>query len=339
MATNRMWDRVAGWFRAGAGHSTVTFVPDSDTVPISAYGGYLRVWLAEGFLATGRSWGNDHFPILHGGASLRFLGTEPTPFTTFARPKGSWTVPGGQFDFPITPLLPFNGGTVEVEAALYQGTTSGPLATALDVLGGLADLMGPPLATAAAITGKVADGLNLVLDSTGDDPILGVHWSMVSPGAGGNLLRSGHLLVAATPRLPGTPVFPGGRLAIGPDLQRLTGIDYLVLRVECREERDDWRFPDLDALIRAAGTAHLEGLPDAYRARRAEAVTKAWNSPDLTPNDRLRVAHLVATELDRVRDLGAVPEPGRNLQKAAAEHLPSPDAPELQSLSLEQLLR
>jgi hypothetical protein len=58
--------------------------------------------------------------VLHGGASLAFLGAQPTTFTTFTRPPESWCSPGARLDFPITPLLPFNGGTVEIEAALYE---------------------------------------------------------------------------------------------------------------------------------------------------------------------------------------------------------------------------
>lgn len=37
-----------------------------------------RLFLAEGFLATSATWGNQHFPALHGGASPRFLGAEPS---------------------------------------------------------------------------------------------------------------------------------------------------------------------------------------------------------------------------------------------------------------------
>jgi hypothetical protein len=195
----RMWQRVRGWFDANASHVTVVFIPDPGAVPLPAYQGYLRLWLAEGFLAKSATWGNQHFPALHGGASLRFLGTEPTPFTTLTRPPGSWTVPGAQFDFPITPLLPFNGGTVEVEAALYQATVAGPLATAVGLIGNLASLMGPPLAVAAGIADKVSDGLDAILDAANDQPVLAVHWTMVAPGGSGHEVQPGHLVIVDVP--------------------------------------------------------------------------------------------------------------------------------------------
>jgi len=154
-----MWKRATSWFDANAQHVTAEFIPDSGGSPVPAYGGYLRIWLAEGFLAKAATWGNKHFPVLHGGAARTFLGGT-TPFTTFARPRGTLTTPGAQLDFQLTPLLPFNGGVVEVEASLYQASTAGPLVTALQIVGSFDTLLAPPLSIAATIAGKVADGVD-----------------------------------------------------------------------------------------------------------------------------------------------------------------------------------
>jgi hypothetical protein len=340
--TCRMWTRVASWFEQNAEHVTVEFLADPAGAPVPAYGGYVRLWLVEGFLAKRRSWGNTHFPALHGGLALRFLGNESTPFTTFARPAGNWEAPGARLDFPVTALLPFNGGTVQAEAALYKASVAGPLATAVELIGGLSALLGPPLSAAAAIADKVSDGLDAVLAASGDSPVLAVHWSMVAPGGGGHPLRSGHLAVVGTPRdrLPGPLSIADGRLQVdagrGPVL--LDDVDFLLLRVECRTERDDWRFPELDELIRLAGSAYLEGHADTYRARRTEAIARAWNSTDLTPVDRRRVAKLVQEEIDGLGQLGAAAGPSRTLQSVASQRLVAADAPELAGLRLEDLL-
>lgn len=337
----RMWNRVKGWFDANATHVTVRFIPEPASAPIGAYQGYLRLWLAEGFLSKAATWGNQHFPALHGGASLQFLGGKTTPFTTLTRPPGSWTVPGAQFDFPITPLLPFNGGTVEVEAALYQASVAGPLATAVGLIGNLASLIGPPLAVAAGIADKISDGLDDLLQSAGDQPILGVHWTMVAPGGGGHQLQPGHLVVVSAPqRQLGPMSIHEGRLVVDSGVGEglLTGTDYLVVRVECRQERDDWRFPDLDELVRAAEVAATEGHDDTFKARRTEAIARAWNSTDLTPNDRKRVARLIADEIDDAKRLGAAPRPKLSLQDTVAQRLLAPDAPELKGLRLDDLL-
>ncbi|HEY3260927.1 MAG TPA: hypothetical protein VGJ95_11785 [Pseudonocardiaceae bacterium] len=337
----KMWRRVQSWFVANAEHVTVMFIPADDGEPLLPNGGYVRLWASEGFLAQQRTWGIDRFPALHGGVSLNVLGA-PATFTTFARPPDAWTTPGAQLDFRITTLLPYTGGSVELEAALYQASSNGPLGTAVELISGLASLMGPPLATAAAVADKVSDGLDAVLAAGGDQPVLGVHWSMVAAGGRGNVLRPGHLAVIATPphRLGGTPVIKDGRLYLRTerDLRQLTGVDYLVLWVECRTERDDWRLPELDALIRTAGDELIRGLQEAFAERRTEAIARAWNSADLTPPDRRRVALLVKEELDSLGQLGAVPGPESTLDSIAPLRLPSADDDRLADLTLARLL-
>jgi len=338
----RMWKRVASWFAENSEHVTVRFVADDNAQPVRPYAGYLRLWLAEGFLRRQRSWGADRFPVLHGGASLTFLGSQRSTFTTFGRPPEAWSVPGAQLDFPITALLPFNGGTVEIEAALYEARTDGPLRTAIDLVSGLASLMGPPLATAATIADKLSDGLDTIVSGSGAQPVLALHATMVAPGGGGTALRPGHLVVLATPEseLAGTPVVRDGRLRLRTDTAESapTGLDYLVVRIECRTERDDWRFPELDAAIRAAGEAFIRGHADAYLDLRTDAISRAWTSPDLTASDRRRVALLVAEEMDALKGLGIVPGVERGLHEAAAERLPHADDPRLAGLTLDQLL-
>lgn len=342
MPLPRIWTRVANWFVANASHVTLCFLPDQDSQPVQPYNGYLRLWLAEGFLARRRSWGANEFPVLHGGVTLTFLGKEQSSFTTFSRPPESWSVPGAQLDFPITALLPFSGGTVEVEAALYRAQTGRPLGTAIDLVGGLASLMGPPLSTAAGIAAKISDGLDTVLAANGTDPELALHATMTAPGANTNALRSGHFAMLAAPEaeLPGTPEIHEGRLYLCTEKSRTlpSGVDYLVVRVECRTERDDWRFPELDTLIQAAGDAFIRGHRDTYQDLRTDALARAWNSADLTPADRPRIAVLINKEFERLGQLGAVPGPERALHEIAPDALPHRDDPLLQGLTLSQLI-
>lgn len=338
----RTWNRVASWVEANAGHTTVRFVPDATGRPIHPHTGYVRLWLAEGFLARQRSWGVDRFPALHGGVSLSLLGGDRATFTSFGRAPEAWTAPGAQLDFPLTALLPFTGGVVEVEAALYEARTGGPLGTAVDVVSSLASLLGPPLSTAAVVAEKISDGLDVVLGASGAQPVLALHTAMVAPGGGGTAVRAGHVVVLAAPprELRGEPVIHDGRLHLddGSALSLPTGVDYLVVRVECREDRDDWRFPELDALIRAAGEAFLRGHRDAYADIRTDAIARAWNSADLTSVDRRRVALLVRDELDGLAELGVVPGPDRALHSVADQRLASRDDPRLDGLTLDRVI-
>jgi hypothetical protein len=338
----RTWRRVQSWFVANAEHVTVVFIPAPDAEPLLPNAGYLRLWAAEGFLAQRRTWGVDRFPALHGGVSLNVLGGALATFTTFARPPDAWETPGAQLDFRITTLLPYTGGTVELEAALYRASSDGPLGTAVQLIGALTPLMGPPLATAAVVADRVSDGLDTVLAAGRDEPVLGVHWSMVAAGGGGSMLRPGHLVVigASQEQLGGVPVIQNGRLHLRTrrEVRQLTGVDYLVLWMECRAERDDWRLPELDALIRAAGEDLIRGYTDSFAERRTEAIARAWNSADLIPQDRRRVALLVKEELDSLGQLGAVPGVDATLEVLAPRRLPSADDDRLAGLSLAWLL-
>jgi hypothetical protein len=338
-----MWQHVRSWFAKEAEHVTVEFIPLDGAPPIYPEQGYLRLWLNEGFLAKARTWGNDHFPALHGGVSLTFGGVEGTAFTKFAKSAPLAQAPGAQLNVPITALLPFRGGTVEVQAALYQATTSGPLATAVQLVGSFASLLGPPLATAATIAGKVSAGLDAVLDATKDQPVLGVHWSMVSPGGGLPVLRSGHLVVVNTPRekLGGALRVVDGLLHVddGSGPRRLTGADYLVTQVECRTERDDWSsFQQLFTLINEARTAYLRKHETVYVEKATEAMIYVWTSPDFVDQDRARIALEVERQINAVRQQGIVPPAEESFVERATTGLLHRDAPELAGLRLVDLL-
>jgi hypothetical protein len=341
--TSRMWRRVSSWFDAEATHATVQFLPDPGAAPLLPYEGYLRLWLAEGFLGKSVTWTDQHFPVLHGGLALSFLGHEGTAFTTFTQQADMATAHGAFLNFPVTPLLPFNGGVVEAQAALYRATVAGPLGPAVALAGSLASLVGPPLTLAANIADKVSAGLDKVLAASKDQPVLGVHYAMQSLGGGGDVLRPGRLVVADAP-----PEQLGGVLVIGDDgrvaldtptgRRPFTGVNHLVLRIECRTERDDWRFPELEALIQAARTAALEGSTETFQRRRTEALVRTWNSPDLADADRKRVANLVGTMIDEVNRAGAVPGPALSMEAAASRWLLARDAPQLATLRFQDLV-
>lgn len=336
-----MWQRVAEVFARQAEHLTVEFLADPGSEPLYQDQGYVRLWLAEGFLRSARTWGNDHFPVMHGGVALTFGGQAGAGFSTFTKAPDAIRIRGEQLNYPMSPLLPYAGGVVEVEAALYQASVQGPLSAAVQLAGAVAPLIGPPLSTAAAVADRVSVGLDAVFGATGNQPVLAVHQSWAS-GSGGQPLRSGTLVVAAAP--PGSL----GRLSIvdgllhageGAARRRPDGVDYLAVRVECRPEHDSWRMPHLDTLVRDAGKAYLLGQDQTFKGLRTEAIAAAWTSADLIPADRLRVAFLVAAEIDEVKKLGATAtHQQRTLAEAAAQALPDRGAPELRDVTLEQLI-
>jgi hypothetical protein len=337
-----MWTRIARWFREAAEHTTVKYLEEPGAGPLRADQGYVRLWLEEGFLAHRRSWGAEHFPVLHGGLALRLLGRTSAPFTSFSQLPESVAASGAYLKYEVTPLLPFTGGVVEIEGALYKTSTKSLLAGAAMLAGGLKPLLVPPLSAALDVVEKVSESLDRVLADADHAPVLGVHWAAQATGYSGNLLVPGHLVVvdAKPGELPGTLAIHEGRLVLdGPGGHApITGRDYLVLRLECTTERDDWHQPELDQLIRQARAAFLRGEQDAYDRYSKEAVIRAINCPDFVPSDQKRVALLVRELIEDVAVLGAASDPELSLDAAARDRLPSADDPRVLNLQLEDLL-
>ena len=337
-----MWSRIARWFREAAEHTTVLYLEEPGAAPLRADQGYVRLWLEEGFVAQRRSWGSEHFPVLHGGLALRLLGRTNAPFTTFSQLPESVASSGAYLKYEVTPLLPFTGGVVEIEGALYQTSTKSLLAGAAMLASGLKPLLLPPLSAALDVVERVSESLDRVLADADHAPLLGVHWACQANGQSGNPLVPGHLVVvdAKPGELSGTLTVREGRLVLdGPGgLAPITRHNYLVLRLECTTERDDWHQSELDQLISQAREAFLRGEQDAYERYRKEAAIRAFNCPDFTPTDRKRVAVLVKQLIDEAALLGAATNPEADLDAAARNRLPSADDPRVLSLQLDDLL-
>ncbi|MGI5499054.1 hypothetical protein [Lentzea sp. CA-135723] len=328
---------MRNWVSAEATQVTVKFFPDPGGTPLAPGTGYLRLWLAEGFLAQRTSWGNDHYPALYGGVTLNFLGlgNRPTPFSSLTE-RRTWNAPGAYLDFPMTTLLPYNGGVVEVDAALYRASGDGPLGVAAKVVSGLAGLIGPPLTVAGMIADKVSDGLDSILEAQGDDPVLGLHWSMVADGGGNQTVRPGHIVVVNAPggELLANLAIVDGRLQADGDL--LTGVDYLVVRVETRTERDDFWLPEFEELRTRAAEAYLLNQLETFENLRTTAICRAYTTTDFSRTDGLRLAKLVADRIDEVKQLGAVPKVDRSIENLTSADLPTIE--EIRGLGLAALL-
>ncbi|SES34981.1 hypothetical protein SAMN05216188_13710 [Lentzea xinjiangensis] len=225
---------------------------------------------------------------------------------------------------------------MEVDAALYRASGTGPIGIAAKVVSGLASLIGPPLSMAGTIADKVSDGLDVILESQDDDPVLGLHWTMVSAGGGGQVLRPGHLLVANTPQgsLPEDLNIVNDRLHAGGT--PLTGVDFLVLRIECRTERDEYWLPELEELRVRAVDAYLQGQLETFNNLRITAISRAMTCPDHSRQDTVRLAKLVADRIDEVKQVGAVPREESGLARVLSSELPHHD--EVHGMTLADLI-
>ncbi len=338
---------IAGWLKSNATQYVVARIPDADPpaalVPDRTYVG---LWLSHGFLAHDAEWFKHRYPVVHAVAGFR--GPQgPVSVTKLARPAEGMLGPGVWVDYEVTGLVPYRGGSVELEAGLDALEGSSIARAAVDVLAGLSALVAPPLSAATAVAGAVGDGVEKLLAAAGDDVVLGLHETFAEPGGGGgHALAPGYLAVvkAESGKLdPDELGVEDSRLCIeeGGRLVPLEGHSYLLFRVEAREERTDWRFPRIEELLGKAVDAHLAGEEDAFAGYRAAVLSEVLKSPGLTSPDRFRIARAVAEELQRIAEVpghGAIAGETPTFESIAGAAAPLGDPAATGSISLEELL-
>lgn len=330
-AAAQLWTRVKELFVREAGHLVTVFVPEPGADALPPDDSYLRVSLADFFLADERQWGSDRIPAVQVSVRLLFATDRPQTFATLVTPPVT-TGHGSFSNYRLTGWLPYRGQPVELEAALHEVLGANKLLTAIDIVTDFASLVTPPVSAALAVVDKVASGIEKIVEANSASPALVLHETLGLPE-----LRPGRLAVIRADEQELAPrdlaLNDSGQLCLRGT--RLTGYDYLVLRVEGCRERADWKTPDLDAAIATAFNAKLTGKPRIYKQRRDEALAKIALSPDLTHQQRMRAAAAVREELDSAVPRAAA-EGGMTMAEIAARGLPSRS--EVENLTLADLL-
>ncbi|HET7231428.1 MAG TPA: hypothetical protein VFJ16_15575 [Longimicrobium sp.] len=285
---------------------------------------YLRLWLAEMFLKDDRRLFREFVPVVHSAVRLQFAQNAAQELPYVAGPQdvglGTTLGKGVQVDHPLTNLIPFRGGTVSVAAALVAYKRKDFFEGFMQVLNNVSGLLnaGQLSATLKVVEGAVA-GIQTLLGA-GDKEMHLLYFQGYggSTSSGGASLTSGYTAVIRgdagrfdTSRL----WVKNGGLHYGDTLaaaRPLDGYDSMLLRLESAIARDDFlSFEEFGKLLKEA---IREGLRDRARgdAIIQTALVAAYESPDLTNADRLRVARALREEYDNAVGGGpAGPDTGR----------------------------
>ena len=146
-----LWNKIRGWVDQNADKYVYAPIPkertdtSDDNTPLKSYASYFRLWLNEMFLTKSVAWFQGIFPAVHSEVKLQFGDQQAVTFSNVAAPPQDQLARGIRLNYPLTELMPYNGGIVEIEAALLALKGADYLATAINVLQEFSGLVTPPL--------------------------------------------------------------------------------------------------------------------------------------------------------------------------------------------------
>jgi len=307
----KLWDRIRHTGRRKAGADVLAELADDAALPLVPDQHYFRVLLAQMHLADRSTLLSHWLPGAHVDVSYTRQDAAPVRYSKVMRPDLRHLAEGARINYPITDLVPYRGGVVEIDAVLFGLRTGTRLDLAVDVLQAVSGLQLPAVGPAVAVASQVSAAARALVDSGDGVAHLTVHQSYLAGGAvnAGNTLRP--LYLAALQHSDATPA-PAALRVVNDRLhttaagapQPLLGVDFLLLRIEARPDRDDFWLPDLELFLSKAIAARRNGNHTAAEAYRQDAIAAAWDSPTLTWVDRDRVVAAVKARFAAVADAG-----------------------------------
>ncbi|MGH2537902.1 MAG: hypothetical protein ACRDHL_10945 [Candidatus Promineifilaceae bacterium] len=306
-----LFERLTGWTTANAQHFSYREFPAGGPAaqPLPVYGSYFQISLSQFFLARNRNWFQQLYPAAHTAVRLQYADFEPVELSHVTHLPKDGLGKGVSLNHPVTGLIPYNGGTVEIFCGLIALQGQDYLDGAIQLLASFSGLVAGPVSQAIVVAGKVASSVHDLIVGNNGAVHLNFHQSYTAAPGGANL-APGHVAVI----LATAAQLANAQLSVQNDQlmaggQPLTGYDYLLFRIDGLQERPDWRMREIEEYLGLAARAYLQGKQQDGDDYRAAALVAVYQSPDLAANDRRRVAKRINEELDAVAgDLGAAGE-------------------------------
>ena len=328
------WETIRNRWQAPAVHYTFLWIAPENVevdgkkpVPEQITSGekYFRFWLAEMFLKNDREWGTTWHPAVMCSVKLRFGNKEQeishvageSALKDFDLKKLNRNV---SVNHEITTLLPFNGGTIALEAALAAMEGKNDVKGLLNVLGKFSKLLVvPQLSSVLAVAAPLAEGVSELVGASNGRMELRLQNTWTGTGtSGGNVLRSGYFAVISAEDGEIDPA----KLSVK-DHQlylagsHLTGYHYMLFRVDVTGTRDD--FDSLTSISEPYSQA-LEMLSNAANQDDEELRAKMRKEADKRYN-AARLAAFRAPELTTVVGKNQVLEALERRWKLAGEQI------------------
>lgn len=300
-----------------------------DSTPIAADSAYCRLWLREMQLLSQHGWFHNFYPVVQ--ASTRFIyGGQaitvpclagPGPLLAKLTQNNLDHVMG--FNYPLTPLFPFRGGDIDVQAGLFRMTASDPLKRFVSAIERIANLLPiPEFSTVLKLVQPTYDAIADLMGVAESSLQMGYQDCFVSAGGGGaNQLRGGYFAAIQDEQGAVDPnelcvvdghlriVTRGNQSQAKPDSQPLEQCSYMLFYVERRSTQNWGMLGTIDKLVREAQKVDSFGSPAEVRACVDRLANAVMESNDLLPNAQDEVYRRLKGILDR-RSLQAVQPEG-----------------------------
>ncbi len=358
------WDNIKNSFDQDRQYFTYFRVPathvlDRKFQQRSAQAGlhYFRVWLPAMYLGKRTAWFQTMHPAVHSVVTTNFGGQQGVSIPMLAdTTRLGFQVAGNHGEviarnFPLSPLLPFNGGAVSLQCGLIGLDGYNHLTSFLKALTGFSTLLAVPQFSAAlAIANPLLNGIQELVGTGNGRLHLGLMETFTA-----DTLYDGYIAIIRATHTE----MDMRRIVVAQDLlwysdamSQLQPIpfDHMLLRIEVMSHRDDWDtlpsisgpYKDsLDALAAQDESRAVEHLRAALLAAfKAAEVTQAHRRVII---DELKQRYALAKESLLFKASPAPPPPGggpiaRGLQPssgAAANmgHYAAPNPPQIPGLA------
>ncbi|MGD2039196.1 MAG: hypothetical protein PVH11_00120 [Anaerolineae bacterium] len=309
---NRLWQRIQ---KATEGKKYV-YKPLEQGVPFESGQHYIRIVISEMYLEKSFAWFKTWYPAVHIGIQLAFGDQPAVVITRVVKPPEDATQQGVLKNYHILELTPYNGGKVEVQGALMALQGEDYLGTAIEVLQDFSSLVAPPLGQALGVAEKVSNGLDSMLNVTNGQVRLPYHDAFVGKDMGTSELKQGYLALIRAEAGQARDQVIAERLSVdngelyydgGGGKKRFRNADYMLLRIEQTDKRDDYEHlgaikEGLEAFYTALAIDDLDEAERAVRKAKRAIQLAIYRSPDIAKFDKTRAWENIKFGLEKQQE-------------------------------------
>jgi len=289
---------------------------DYDATLIKEGEAYCRLWLVEMCLSKGWELFKSRYPVVH--SAIRFdHGGQVVTVPYLAGPGFLKDLTEDnldkiiQYNHPLTPLFPFNRGTVELQAGLFSMVANDQMDKFITTLGRFSQLLPvPQLSAVLSVADPVYRGIEDLLE-VGDGRLeLGYRQTFDGADGGSNYLRPGYfvaILAEEQEIADRTLCVINDSLRVGAPgkakefvthyHQPLEGYSYMLFRLEKRTAQDWESLTDIRDLVYKAQEAAAKGDYDQANNILTAIKIAVFRSPDLTKSDKRQMVLKITEEL------------------------------------------